>query len=69
MKRLVLLAIWFYQIALSPLIPSSCRYAPSCSHYSQAAVEKYGVVKGGWIGLKRLARCHPWGSQGFDPVP
>ena len=69
MKRVVLLAIWLYQKGLSPYIPSSCRYAPSCSHYSQEAVERYGVVKGGWIGLKRLARCHPWGSEGFDPIP
>ena len=69
MKRVVLLSISFYQIALSPLILSSCRYAPSCSNYSREAVERYGSFTGIWIGLKRLARCHPWGGQGFDPVP
>ena len=69
MKSLVLAAIWLYQRAMSPFIPSSCRYLPTCSHYSMEAVERYGVVKGGWAGLKRLARCNPWGGKGFDPVP
>ena len=69
MKHVVLLAIWLYQRALSPYLPSSCRYFPSCSHYSHEAVQRYGVLKGGWIGLKRLARCQPWGGKGFDPIP
>ena len=69
MKPLVLAAIWLYQRAISAFIPSSCRYLPTCSHYSMEAVERYGVVKGGWVGLKRLVRCNPWGGKGFDPVP
>ena len=69
MKRVVILAIRVYQIALSPFLPTSCRYSPTCSHYSQEAVQQYGTTKGVWLGLKRLARCHPWGGKGFDPVP
>ena len=69
MKRFPLLAISLYQKTISPYLPSACRYSPTCSHYSHEAVEKYGVVKGGWMGLKRLARCHPLGSKGYDPVP
>ena len=69
MKYAVLAVIWVYQKTLSPLLPTSCRFYPSCSHYSQEAVEKYGVVKGVWLGGKRLGRCRPLGRQGFDPVP
>jgi len=69
MKYVVLLPIWVYRRTLSPLLPTSCRYYPSCSHYSQEAVEKYGAVKGIWLGIKRLGRCRPLGGQGYDPVP
>ena len=69
MKFAVLSVIWLYQTTLSPLLPTSCRYYPSCSHYSQEAVEKYGVLKGTWLGVKRLGRCRPLGGQGYDPVP
>ncbi len=69
MKYAVLSAIWVYQRTLSPLLPSSCRFYPSCSHYSQEAVQKYGIVKGAWLGVKRLGRCRPLGGQGYDPVP
>ena len=69
MKRVVVGAIRVYQRAVSPFIPSSCRYLPTCSHYSQEAVVRYGVVRGGWLGLRRLARCNPLGGKGFDPVP
>ena len=69
MKYAVLAVIWVYQKTLSPLLPTSCRFYPSCSHYSQEAVEKYGGVKGDWLGGKRLGRCRPLGRQGFDPVP
>ena len=69
MKRVVIWAIWIYQRAISPYLPSSCRYFPTCSHYSQEAVMRHGVIKGGWLGLKRLARCNPIGGKGFDPVP
>ncbi len=68
MKHVVLLAIRLYQRAVSPFLPSVCRYTPSCSHYSQEAVERYGAVKGGWIGVKRLARCRPLSGKGYDPV-
>ena len=69
MTRLALSAIWFYQRAISSYLPSSCRYTPTCSHYAQQALQRHGLVRGGWMGLKRLARCHPWGGQSFDPVP
>ena len=69
MKLAVLWIIRAYQASLSPLLPTSCRFLPSCSHYSHDAVARYGVMKGAWLGAKRLARCHPWGSQGYDPVP
>jgi putative membrane protein insertion efficiency factor len=69
MKYAVLSLIWVYQKTLSPLLPTSCRYSPSCSRYSHEAVEKYGVFKGVWLGVKRLGRCRPMGGQGYDPVP
>ena len=69
MKYVVLSVIWVYQRTLSPILPTSCRFYPSCSHYSQEAVEKYGVLKGIWLGVRRLGRCRPMGGQGYDPVP
>ena len=69
MKRAVLAGIGLYQRALSPFLPSACRYTPSCSRYSHQAVEKYGAMKGVWIGMKHLVRCHPFGGKGYDPVP
>lgn len=69
MKQVVLWSILLYQKAVSPFLPTSCRYLPTCSHYSQDAVTKYGILKGSWLGAKRLARCHPLGGQGYDPVP
>jgi uncharacterized protein len=69
MKYVLLAVIRFYQRFISPLLGSSCRYYPSCSHYTYEAIEKYGVGKGGWMGLRRIARCHPWHPGGFDPVP
>ncbi|MEO8722375.1 MAG: membrane protein insertion efficiency factor YidD [Sphingobium sp.] len=58
-----------WQIGPSRLIGPTCRYHPSCSHYAIEAVEKYGAIKGSWLALKRLLRCHPWGGSGYDPVP
>ncbi|MDA8140119.1 MAG: membrane protein insertion efficiency factor YidD [Desulfobacteraceae bacterium] len=58
-----------YQLIISPLIGPACRFVPSCSHYAIEAIERYGVLKGGCMALRRLLRCHPWGSGGFDPVP
>ncbi|MGO8786626.1 MAG: membrane protein insertion efficiency factor YidD [Terriglobia bacterium] len=62
-------AIRFYQACLSPALPSTCRFYPSCSAYAFEAVEKWGVWKGGRLALRRLLRCRPWGSYGYDPVP
>ena len=64
-----ILLIRFYQRCISPLFPPSCRYTPTCSQYAVEAFSKYGVLKGGWLTLKRLLRCHPWGGHGYDPVP
>ena len=61
--------IKLYQILLSPLLGQSCRYHPTCSQYAVEAIEKYGPIKGVWLGIKRIARCHPWGGSGHDPVP
>ena len=67
--RLVLRLITLYQHALSPYWPATCRYSPTCSHYAKEAIETHGLVRGGWLALKRIGRCQPWGSQGYDPVP
>lgn len=64
-----LLLVKAYQVFISPLFPSSCRFTPTCSHYTYEALKKYGVIKGGWLGIKRISRCHPWGGSGYDPVP
>ncbi|MBT3543632.1 membrane protein insertion efficiency factor YidD [Flavobacteriaceae bacterium] len=58
-----------YQSFLSPLLPPSCRYEPTCSQYTLEALKKFGLFKGGWLGIKRIAKCHPWGGSGFDPIP
>lgn len=69
MRWIALKLIRFYQLAISPWLPPSCIYTPSCSKYGYEAISKYGVFKGGWLTLKRLARCAPWGAGGYDPVP
>ena len=61
--------IKFYQKCISPMLPKMCRYTPSCSQYFIEALQIHGVVKGSWLGVKRLLRCHPWGGSGYDPVP
>ena len=58
-----------YQAMISPYLPSTCRYTPTCSHYTIEAIEKYGVLSGGRLALKRILSCHPWGGSGYDPVP
>ena len=63
-----LLLIRFYQLVISPMLGPKCRYTPTCSAYTVEALKKHGLLKGGWMGLKRLARCHPWGGSGYDPV-
>jgi uncharacterized protein len=67
--RLVLGAVRGYQVLLSPLFAGSCRYTPSCSQYMAEAVRRHGAARGGWLGLRRLSRCRPFGGSGFDPVP
>lgn len=66
---LLLLPIKFYQYCISPLLPPSCRYVPTCSQYALEAIQKHGPLKGVWLAIKRIARCHPWGGSGYDPVP
>ena len=58
-----------YQVVLSPVMGGRCRFAPSCSHYAIEAYERHGALRGSWLTLRRLLRCHPWGGSGFDPVP
>ena len=59
----------FYQLFISPLTPPSCRFTPTCSQYALQALRKHGLVKGSWLTIKRLAKCHPWGGSGYDPIP
>ena len=66
---LILALIAFYRACISPLTPPACRYTPTCSQYAQEAIKKYGPFKGGWLALKRILRCHPFGGSGYDPVP
>ncbi len=68
-RRIVLLPIRGYQKFISPALPPSCRFSPSCSQYTLEAVSKYGALKGIWLGVRRLIRCHPFNPGGYDPVP
>jgi uncharacterized protein len=65
----LIVLIKIYQLIVSPLFPPSCRFSPTCSHYSLEALKKYGILKGTWLGFNRIIRCHPWGGSGYDPVP
>jgi putative membrane protein insertion efficiency factor len=62
-------AIRAWQLLLAPVLPPSCRYLPSCSHYAEEAIVRHGPLGGSWLALRRVCRCHPWGGSGFDPVP
>ncbi|MEC3880592.1 membrane protein insertion efficiency factor YidD [Parapedobacter sp. 10938] len=64
-----LLLVRAYQLLLSPMLGASCRYTPTCSQYAIEAIRKYGPFKGGWLAIRRITRCHPWGGHGHDPVP
>jgi len=65
----IVVLIRFYQLAISPLMGKNCRYDPTCSHYTLEALKVHGLLKGIWLAAKRIASCHPWGGQGYDPVP
>ncbi|WP_042722531.1 membrane protein insertion efficiency factor YidD [Flavobacterium sp. B17] len=65
----LVILIRFYQWFISPLLPKNCRYEPTCSHYMVKALQVHGPIKGFWLGVKRISRCHPWGGSGYDPVP
>ena len=67
--RLILGAILVYRYSLSAVLGRQCRFAPTCSEYAADAVRSHGALRGGWLGLKRIGRCHPWGGSGYDPVP
>lgn len=69
LSQLLLLPIYFYRNCISPLLPPTCRYTPSCSQYAIEAIKKHGPFKGLWLTVKRICRCHPWGGSGYDPVP
>lgn len=69
MKGVILLLLRFYRKFISPLLGPKCRFQPTCSMYAMTAVEKYGAVKGGWLTIRRILRCHPWNPGGYDPVP
>lgn len=69
MKRLLLSLIGFYQRTISPHLPNACRFIPTCSEYARVAVQRFGALRGGWMGLKRILRCNPFCRGGYDPVP
>jgi len=69
LARLIILLAKAWQKGPSVILPPTCRYMPSCSAYTIEAVSRYGALKGGWLGFRRICRCHPWGGSGYDPVP
>lgn len=69
MRKIISGIIGLYRYLISPLLGPSCRFTPTCSEYAQTAVVRFGVIKGGWLAIKRIVSCHPWGKSGYDPVP
>lgn len=67
--RMMLAVIRFYRRGISPFTPPSCRFTPTCSAYAEEAIGRYGALRGGWLALRRLLKCHPFGPSGYDPVP
>ena len=68
-RKIFILPIRFYQLCISPLFPPCCRFTPTCSQYALEAIMRHGVIRGSWLALRRILRCHPWGGSGYDPVP
>lgn len=69
LTKILILPIYFYKYSISPMLPPSCRYTPTCSEYAIEAIKKHGPFNGLWLATKRLLRCHSWGGKGYDPVP
>lgn len=65
----LLALVWLYRKLVSPMLGANCRFEPSCSAYAETALRRYGAFRGGWLALRRICRCHPWGGSGYDPVP
>ena len=65
----LLALVWLYRNGISPLLGANCRFQPTCSAYAEEALRRYGAFRGGWLALRRISRCHPWGGSGYDPVP
>ncbi|MBQ7456780.1 MAG: membrane protein insertion efficiency factor YidD [Desulfovibrio sp.] len=69
LRTIAVLPIRFYKYCISPLLPPACRFYPTCSAYAAEALLRHGLLRGGWLAIRRLLRCHPWGGSGYDPVP
>lgn len=69
LSKILIIPIYFYKYSISPMLPPSCRFTPTCSEYAIEAIKKHGPIKGLWLATKRLSKCHPWGGHGYDPVP
>ena len=68
-RAALILVVRIYQVSIGPLLPASCRYTPSCSAYAVEALQRYGALRGGWMAVRRIGRCHPFRPGGYDPVP
>lgn len=68
-RHIALIPVYLYRTCISPMLPPACRYTPTCSQYAVEAVMTHGIFTGGWLAIKRICRCHPWGGSGYDPVP
>lgn len=69
LSTILTIPVRFYQLCISPMLPKQCRFEPTCSQYAIEALRRHGPVKGLWLAIKRICRCHPWGGSGYDPVP
>jgi uncharacterized protein len=69
LRKIYIVPIKIYQWVLSPYLGNNCRHLPTCSHYAIDSIQEWGIFKGTWMGIKRISKCHPWGTNGYDPVP